>query len=124
MPSSPPSQPADNAVDEVTPLLTASETAPRDQSKDAPVEHVPYDDSEDDRPLPRSQIFLLCYCRLVEPVAFFSIFPFINQMIWETGNMNEADVGFYSGLIVLPSFLIELMREDETDKRFRNPCFP
>ena len=54
----------------------------------------------DDRPLPRTQMFLLCYARLVEPIAFFTIFPFINKMIWETGGLKEADVGFYSGLIV------------------------
>lgn len=58
------------------------------------------DDENQDRPLPRTQIFLLCYARLVEPIAFFAIFPFINKMIWETGSLEEADVGFYSGLIV------------------------
>lgn len=58
------------------------------------------EEEEDDTPLPKMQIFLLCYARLVEPIAFFSIFPFINKMIWETGNLDEADVGFYAGLIV------------------------
>ena len=57
-------------------------------------------DDGDDKPLPRTQIFLLCYARIVEPIAFFGIFPFINKMIWETGGLREADVGFYSGLIV------------------------
>ncbi|RFU27859.1 hypothetical protein B7463_g8468, partial [Scytalidium lignicola] len=57
------------------------------------------DEEDDDTPLPKTQIFLLCYARLVEPIAFFSIFPFINKMIWETGNLDEADVGFYAGLI-------------------------
>ena len=37
---------------------------------------------------------------MIEPIAFFGIFPFINKMIKETGNMKEADVGFYSGFIV------------------------
>ena len=55
---------------------------------------------EDDKPLPGAQIFFLCYCRIVEPIAFFSIFPYINQMILETGGVREEDVGFYSGLIV------------------------
>ena len=57
-------------------------------------------DDDDDRPLPKLQIFLLCYARLVEPIAFFSIFPFVNQMIEETGGLAKEDVGFYSGLIV------------------------
>ena len=58
------------------------------------------DGDDDDKPLNITQILLLCYTRLVEPIAFFSIFPFINQMIFETGNVKESDVGFYSGLIV------------------------
>lgn len=58
------------------------------------------DGDDDDRPLPMLQIILLCYCRVVEPIAFFSIFPYINKMIAETGGVREEDVGFYSGLIV------------------------
>ncbi|KAI5857466.1 MFS general substrate transporter [Durotheca rogersii] len=50
-------------------------------------------------PLPRLQILLLCYARLVEPIAFFSIFPYINRMVQENGNVPEANVGFYAGAI-------------------------
>ncbi len=57
-------------------------------------------EDDDDRPLPKLQMFLLCFARMVEPIAFFGIFPFIAQMIWEMGGMEESDVGFYSGLIV------------------------
>jgi hypothetical protein len=57
-------------------------------------------DEVDDTPLPKIQIFLLCFARFIEPVAFFCIFPFINQMIFDTGEVAETDVGFYSGLIV------------------------
>ncbi|KAK4150275.1 major facilitator superfamily domain-containing protein [Chaetomidium leptoderma] len=53
----------------------------------------------DDKPLPVWQIAALCYARWVEPVAFFSIFPYINQMAQENGHLADADVGFYSGLI-------------------------
>lgn len=63
---------------------------------------------KDDKPLPRAQIFLLCYCRVVEPIAFFSIFPYINQMILATGGVREEDVGFYSGLIVCLLFPLPL----------------
>ncbi|KAF2094371.1 MFS transporter [Rhizodiscina lignyota] len=61
-------------------------------------EHPPAQE-EEDVPLPKLQIFLLSYARMVEPVAFFSIFPFVNQMIFETGAVKEADVGFWSGLM-------------------------
>lgn len=51
------------------------------------------------KPLPKLQIFLLCYARMMEPIAFFSIFPFIAQMVQENGHLPDSDVGFYSGLI-------------------------
>ncbi|CAN8099184.1 unnamed protein product [Discula destructiva] len=56
-------------------------------------------DGDEDRPLPKWQIFFLCYARMVEPIAFFSIFPYINKMAQENGQLADADVGFYSGLI-------------------------
>ncbi|KAF5026688.1 hypothetical protein F66182_1237 [Fusarium sp. NRRL 66182] len=49
--------------------------------------------------LPTFQILLLCYARVMEPIAFFSIFPFIAQMVQQNGHLPETDVGFYSGLI-------------------------
>lgn len=55
--------------------------------------------SEDGKPLPKLQIFLLCYVRMMEPIAFFSIFPFVAQMVQRNGHLPESDVGFYSGLI-------------------------
>lgn len=54
---------------------------------------------DDDKPLPKLQIALLCYARLVEPIAFFSIFPFVNKMVELNGNLDPADVGIYAGLI-------------------------
>ncbi|TGO45075.1 hypothetical protein BOTNAR_0703g00040 [Botryotinia narcissicola] len=57
------------------------------------------DEEDDDTPLPLGQILGLCYIRLVEPVAFFSVFAFLNQMLWEIGDIGKGDVGFYSGLI-------------------------
>ncbi|TVY87934.1 Efflux pump [Lachnellula willkommii] len=54
---------------------------------------------EENKPLPKLQIFLLCFARLIEPIAFFGIFPFLPKMIEETGNLDEEDIGFYSGFI-------------------------
>ena len=93
---------AHSASDEATPLLAASGAGPTAQANEEPLIHeaaTKDQDDDDDKPLPKFQILLLCYARLVEPIAFFSIFPFINQMIWETGHLKQADVGFYSGLI-------------------------
>jgi MFS family permease len=36
---------------------------------------------------------------MIEPIAFFSIFPFIAQMVQKNGRLPESDIGFYSGLI-------------------------
>ncbi|RNJ59795.1 hypothetical protein D7B24_001524 [Verticillium nonalfalfae] len=50
-------------------------------------------------PLLKKQVLLLCYARLMEPLAFFSIFPYVAEMVQRNGNLAESDVGFYSGLV-------------------------
>jgi hypothetical protein len=48
----------------------------------------------------KAQVILLSCVRMIDPIAFFCIVPFVNQMIYDTGEVPEEDVGFYSGLIV------------------------
>ncbi|KAL1903050.1 hypothetical protein Sste5346_000333 [Sporothrix stenoceras] len=55
--------------------------------------------ADEDRPMPKTQVALLCFARLLEPIAFFSVFPYINQMVQDNGGVASSDVGFYSGLI-------------------------
>ncbi|KAJ5482372.1 hypothetical protein N7475_001184 [Penicillium sp. IBT 31633x] len=57
------------------------------------------DGTVEEKPLPKLQILLLCYARVVEPLAFFSIFPYVSQMVQDNGNVIDSDIGFYSGLI-------------------------
>jgi MFS family permease len=79
----------ENEVDETTALL-----------KSSPATHASEpDDDDDEKPLPRLQILLLCYARAMEPLAFFSIFPYVSQMVQDNGNLADSDIGFYSGLI-------------------------
>lgn len=102
------------AATEHTPLLTGGQIAPDGASEAANLDVVA--DTETStligsngdskastvaagKPLPKTQIFLLCYARMMEPIAFFCIFPFIAQMVQDNGNLPESDVGFYSGLI-------------------------
>jgi hypothetical protein len=86
----------DPQVDETTALLAApAKASPARDDEGGPDNN----DTKDDKPLPKDQILLLCFARVVEPIAFFCIFPFINQMIRDTG-VAEENVGFYSGLIV------------------------
>ncbi|KAF1991382.1 MFS transporter [Aulographum hederae CBS 113979] len=100
---SPTTSPKPSAVNEITPLLAASSSGPTAQANEGPiVDETPQDESsqqDEDRPLPMDQILTLCYIRLIEPISYFSIFPYINKMIFETGGIEEEDVGFYSGLI-------------------------
>ena len=113
-----------SATDETTPLLVTSEAGPTAPSNEEPSTYENEEGTsreDDDTPLPKLQIALLCYARLVEPIAFFSIFPFINTMIEETGHMNETEVGFYAGLIVCDDSLH--LYERVAIDRFRNHCF-
>ncbi|KJR80635.1 uncharacterized protein SPSK_05209 [Sporothrix schenckii 1099-18] len=55
--------------------------------------------ADEDRPMATTQVALLCFARLLEPIAFFSVFPYINQMVQDNGGVASSDVGFYSGLI-------------------------
>lgn len=95
-------EPAVKASDETTPLLASVENGPNAEPID-PAQAVANTDGahadDDDAPLPRAQIFLLCCTRVVEPIAFFSIFPYINSMIENVGGIAKEDVGFYCGLI-------------------------
>lgn len=51
-------------------------------------------------PLPRRQLATLCAIRLVDPVAFTQIFPYVNEMMERFGIAEPSKTGFYSGLVV------------------------
>jgi MFS family permease len=76
---------------ESTPLITGKST--ESELEDGAHNHPP------GKPLPKMQVFLLCFAKAMEPIAFFAIFPFIARMVQRNGNLPESDVGFYSGLI-------------------------
>lgn len=60
---------------------------------------LPKSDHDDlDKPLPKGQLALLVFARFVEPVAFFSIWPYVNAMVHETG-VPDSQTGFYVGLV-------------------------
>lgn len=90
------------ASDETTPLLAFLETRSNAEPVDVPNQTTSTDEghTEDvNAPLPRAQIFFLCYTRIVEPIAFFSIFPYISSMVEHVGDIEKEEVGFYCGLI-------------------------
>ncbi|EJD35021.1 putative tetracycline-efflux transporter, partial [Auricularia subglabra TFB-10046 SS5] len=48
---------------------------------------------------PKMQVALLCIARATEIIAFFTIFPYVNQMITDMGGVPPAEVGYWSGWI-------------------------
>ncbi|KAI1313327.1 major facilitator superfamily transporter [Xylaria venustula] len=106
--------------EESKPLLSSTSSA---STTGQPTPSAP--STSDTKPLPKTQILLLCYARLIEPVAFFSIFPYINQMVQENGNLAEEDMGFYSGLIEslfsLTQMLVMVLWGKAADRIGRKP---
>ena len=68
-----------------------------------------HEDEDEDKPMPYGQVLLLCYASLAEPVAYFSIFPFINEMIHRNGGIPESSIGFYGGLIESLFSLVQMI---------------
>ena len=56
-------------ADEITPLMAASAAGPTSQTNEEAIVATKVVDEDDDTPLPRAQIFFLCYARMAEPVA-------------------------------------------------------
>ena len=116
-----------DAANETTPLLTAPEIVVTEDGEDGePSPHhangvskakpttpvqpngaQPVEDEE--KPMPYGQILLLCYTCLAEPVAYFAIFPIINEMLYRNGHLNEKDVGFWSGMIESLFSLVQMV---------------
>lgn len=52
-------------------------------------------------PIPKGQLAALCIVRLVEPVAFTQLFPYVNEFMSDLHLTDDPSrVGFYSGLVV------------------------
>ena len=52
-------------------------------------------------PLPKAQLASLCAVRLVDPIAFTQIFPYVNEMMeFLRVTEDHSKIGFYSGLVV------------------------
>ncbi|KAF3003074.1 hypothetical protein E8E13_007573 [Curvularia kusanoi] len=96
--SSQPDVPEANANTERTPLLASVATEP--VTEPATTDSTDGVHAEDENaPLPKVQILLLSYTRIIEPIAFFSIFPYIASMIEDVSGKGPEEAGFYAGLI-------------------------
>jgi len=77
----------------------------------APEASSPHPDqaTNEEKPFPRYQILILCYASIVEPVAFFIIFPYINEMVERVGHQQPENVGFWTGLIESLFSLVQML---------------
>ena len=52
-------------------------------------------------PIPKLQLATLCLVRLLEPIGFTQLFPYINEMVVNLKLIDDpSKVGFVSGLVV------------------------
>jgi len=52
-------------------------------------------------PVPKLQLAALCLVRLLEPIGFTQLFPYINEMVVKLKMIDDpSKVGFVSGLVV------------------------
>ncbi|KAG8950189.1 hypothetical protein FRC03_012946 [Tulasnella sp. 419] len=79
---------------EATPLLLDGDD--NEDTVDDTEGQTPLERSYNTTPLPKMQIFLLCWMRVSEPLSFNVIYPFINEMLVSVGITNP---GYSSGLI-------------------------
>jgi hypothetical protein len=52
-------------------------------------------------PVPKLQLAIVCLVRLLEPIGFTQLFPYINEMVVKLNILDDpSKVGFVSGLVV------------------------
>ena len=52
-------------------------------------------------PVPKLQLATLCLVRLLEPIGFTQLFPYVNEMVVKLNIIDDpSKVGFVSGLVV------------------------
>lgn len=113
---------AQDAAGETTPLLNVSERIDRSetasigsshaskspQSSEPPSPSTAQPDDEE-KPFPLNQILILCYASVVEPIAYFIIFPYISEMVERVGGEATENVGYWVGTIESSFSLVQML---------------
>ncbi|TFY65498.1 hypothetical protein EVG20_g5566 [Dentipellis fragilis] len=87
-----------NSHDESRPLLSTNSPALYDPALEADLQHAAMRKSI--TPLPKAQLACLCVVRLVDPIAFSQIFPYVNEMMADLHLTDDPSrIGFYSGIV-------------------------
>lgn len=85
-----------------SPLTTMASVS----TDDLPTESTPLLESQvsakpTPTPIPKGQLAALCTVRIVEPIAFTQLFPYVNEFMSDLHLTDDPSrVGFYSGLVV------------------------
>jgi predicted MFS family arabinose efflux permease len=82
--------------------------AKQSQKPDASSPHTDHA-TDEEKPFPRFQVLILCYASIVEPVAFFNIFPYINEMVERIGHQLPENVGYWTGTIESLFSLVQML---------------
>jgi hypothetical protein len=73
-------------------------------------------------PLPKLQLSALCCVRIIDPIAFTQLFPYVNEFMNDLRLTDDPSrIGFYSGLVVslvLSSFSLSLAVADKATVAF------
>jgi len=114
--------PPQDTFSETTPLLNASEgvvaedSASLDSSNVTKSPQIPEPSSpatsqpaEEEKPFPLNQILILCYASIVEPIAYFIIFPYMSEMVQRIGGQLAENVGFWAGTIESSFSLVQML---------------
>lgn len=106
------------AEDETAPLLNHSGEHGNDINASTPAQNLhpvsstsasPTQTKDGEKAFPYWQIIILCYASVVEPVAFFIIFPYINEMVERIGHQLPENVGFWTGTIESLFSLVQML---------------
>lgn len=81
---------------------SSSSTTIEYETKEIDEYHEKLDAKPTPTPLPRLQVFILLLMLLSEPCTAGVLFPFINNLVYESGvtHGDKAKIGYYAGLIV------------------------
>ncbi|KAI0366294.1 MFS general substrate transporter [Pilatotrama ljubarskyi] len=71
--------------------------------------HLPIEPQALETPLPKLQLCILLYLQLAEPITSTVIYPFVNQLVRETGvtGGDERKTGYFAGLIESCFYAVE-----------------
>ncbi|KAI0329292.1 MFS general substrate transporter [Cubamyces sp. BRFM 1775] len=90
------------------PLPHVQDAPPSDSIQPATIPS-PLAEKVQETPLPKLQLFILLYLQLAEPITSTVIYPFVNQLVRETGvtGGDERKTGYFAGLIESCFYAVE-----------------